>query len=128
MISKLTLAASSFILTSSRYTGRDSHNLIKAFDGNKLSYKDIEITCVVLSDKGLNNIKNPFILAIVEKNDYSDVKIAPKFKDLLKNQSFKLEIIMSPNMFLFEEILKLIEDENLRRSNNSYYFEIAGDL
>lgn len=44
-------------LTSTALSSSNSSNLIKAFDGSdKLSYKDIEVTCIVLSDSNLKNI------------------------------------------------------------------------
>ena len=44
-------------LTSTALNSSNSNNLIKAFDGSdKLSYKDIEVTCIVLADNNLRNI------------------------------------------------------------------------
>lgn len=44
-------------LTSTALNSSKSDNLIKAFDGSdKLSYKDVQITCIVLEDSNLRNI------------------------------------------------------------------------
>ena len=49
-------------------------NLIPAFDGTKLSYKDVEITCIVLSDEtSNNNLKN--IAEVAKNTDENRVEV-----------------------------------------------------
>ena len=71
-------------LTSTKLDSSKTSNLLKAFDGtNKLDYKDIEVTCIVISDKNLKNIAEVNKNLDEEKNDITDRDSTPDnyFKD-----------------------------------------------
>ncbi len=65
-------------LTSTALNSSNSNHLIKAFDGSdKLSYKDVEITCVVLSDSNLKNIAEITKNVDANKNEVVDRDSTP---------------------------------------------------
>ena len=66
-----------FISTALSSSSTSTENLIPAFDGTTLSYKDVEITCIVLSDEtSNNNLRN---IAEVQKNtDENRVEIVDR--------------------------------------------------
>ena len=72
-LSDITIIPGAVKLTSTLLSSSDSKNLIKAFDGSdKLDYKDIEITCVVLADSNLTNIAE--VVEHSDKNKNKEVK------------------------------------------------------
>lgn len=68
-------------ITSTALSSSNSNNLIKAFDGSdKLAYKDIEVTCVVLGDNGLTNTAEITANKDADKNDVTDRDSTPDNK------------------------------------------------
>jgi len=69
-------------LTSTALSSSNSNNLIKAFDGSdKLDYKDIEVTCIVLGDTNLKNIAEITSDLDKDKNDVIDRDSTPDTVD-----------------------------------------------
>lgn len=69
-------------LTSTALSSSNSDNLIKAFDGSdKLSYKDIEVTCIVLSDSNLKNVAEVTKNLDSDKNEVTDRDSIPDTVD-----------------------------------------------
>ncbi len=69
-------------LTSTALSSNNTDNLIKAFDGSdKLSYKDIEVTCIVLEDSNLRNIAEITKNLDNNKNEVTDRDSVPDTVD-----------------------------------------------
>lgn len=69
-------------LTSTALSSNKSENLLKAFDGSdKLSHKDIEITCIVLADSNLKNIAEITKNLDNNKNEVTDRDSVPDTVD-----------------------------------------------
>ncbi len=69
-------------LTSTALSSNNTDNLIKAFDGSdKLSYKDIEVTCIVLADSNLKNIAEITKNLDNNKNEVTDRDSTPDTVD-----------------------------------------------
>lgn len=69
-------------LTSTALNSSKSDNLIKAFDGSdKLSYKDVQITCIVLQDSNLRNIAEITNDSDANKNEVTDRDSTPDTVD-----------------------------------------------
>lgn len=69
-------------LTSTALSSNNSNNLIKAFDGSdKLDYKDVEVTCIVLADSNLKNIAEITNHLDADKNGVTDRDSVPDTVD-----------------------------------------------
>lgn len=69
-------------LTSTALNSSKSDNLIKAFDGSdKLSYKEVQITCIVLEDSNLRNIAEITNDSDANKNEVTDRDSTPDTVD-----------------------------------------------
>ena len=69
-------------LTSTALSSSKSDNLIKAYDGSdKLSYKDIEVVCIVLEDSNLRNVAEVTRNLDNNKNEVTDRDSVPDTVD-----------------------------------------------
>ena len=65
-------------LTSTKLSSSNKDNLLKAFDSSdKLDYKDIEVTCIVLSDANLKNIAEVTKNLDEDKKEITDADSTP---------------------------------------------------